>query len=477
MHSQQSAPLYESLLTHVNRSKANFHVPGHKQGMAFDLEAKERFFPLLQIDLTEVGDLDDLHQAEGVIREAEELAAEAFAADRTFFLVGGTTSGNIAVILSLCGPGDMLLVQRSCHQSVFHGCLLAGAVPVFLQGDVDPDTFHELPISKEQLAEAIQRYPEIKGVVITSPSYFGVVQPLSELAEVCHSFGIPLIVDEAHGAHFHFHPDLPPSAMECNADVSIQSTHKMLTSMTMSSMLHIKGKKVSGEKIARWLRVIQSSSPSYPLLASLDLARRYAVNQGRDRIDQVLGMIRELREWMQNHLANLYEVTFPGAQDPFKLSLASKYRNSGFELLHWFEQQGIYAELADHQKVLFLFSIGTVENEIQWLKENLKKLDQLIPSLPQMPMVLPSFPLSRLYKGISGDEWRRRKRVFLPITEACGKQSAEMVVPYPPGIPLLVPGEEIRQEVIEFLLLLKRMGGKVRGLKEKENIMISVLEE
>ncbi len=473
---QAKAPLFEEMLRHMKEARGNFHVPGHKQGRVFDEQAKNYFGAALELDLTEVGELDDLHHPLGVIRQAEELAAELFGADQTFFLVGGTTAGNIATILSLCQPGDQLIIQRTSHQSIFHGCLLADVQPIYLCGEIDPKTGLERPLKPDQLKQVLAAYPRAKGVFLTSPSYFGVVQPLSLIKEICDSFGVPLLVDEAHGAHFTFHSRLPPSAIECGADVAIQSTHKMLTSLTMSSMLHLKGKRVDHRAIARWLRVIESSSPSYLLMASLDLARRDMAQNGKRYIEDTFKVLNQLRTRLKS-LSNLMEVSLPGSHDPFKLTLRTRERvMSGFEIAEWLMGQKIYPELADHEKVLFAFSIGNKEEDSEFLYTKLKELDQSIQKMERnqikWPSVVPQIPE---FQQVQFD-LRHRKQKLLPLTQAIGQKAAEMIVPYPPGIPLILPGESFTEEMVNYLLQLHRLGGKIRGISSSFAPSVYVVE-
>ncbi|RAL23154.1 aminotransferase class I/II-fold pyridoxal phosphate-dependent enzyme [Thermoflavimicrobium daqui] len=476
MYKQDRAPLFEKMLEHSYQSKGNFHVPGHKQSKAFDPIAKPYFQPILQMDLTEIGELDDLHDPAGVIHEAQQLAAELFGAEDTFFLVGGTTAGIIASILSLCQPNDILIVQRSCHQSVFHGCLLAGARPVYLESDIDLQSGLEIPISPEELERVLENYNEAKAVVITSPSYFGIVQPLKEIKRVCDQFKVPLVVDEAHGAHFSFHPDLPRSAMNCGADISIQSTHKMLTAMTMSSMLHIQGENISRSELKRWLRVIESSSPSYPLMASLDLARRDLALRGRDCIERTLNGLRWLRKKLLN-LNCLHEVTMDVVQDPFKFVLRANKTISGYQMADWLAKQGIYSELADHEKVLFCCSYAHDKEDFHNLYVKLKELDKFISDFNSNHVKSwPKFPKrgSSIYSLSDLKRGQNRKRV--PLDEAIGQVSTEMVIPYPPGIPLVLPGEIFTYEVVSYLLHIKELGGKIRGVFESFTPEVYVLE-
>lgn len=475
---QERAPLFEALLAHVQHSQVNGHVPGHKQGMAYDQQGKEWFHPLLQLDLTEVGELDDMHHPEGVIASAQELAATAFGADHTRFLVGGTTVGNLATVLYLCHPGDTVIMQRHSHQSLFHGCLLAGAQPVYLDTKIDQQG-REQPIEVEQLRSLLEKHPYAKGVWITSPSYFGMVQPVQEIAQICHQWNIPLIVDEAHGAHFGFHPQLPRPAIQLGADISIQSTHKMLPSMTMSSMLHVRGERIQVDELARWLRMIQSSSPSYPLMASLDLARRYMVQQGEAQLQQVLTLLQHLRERIVT-FTHIYEMRMEerwrAEQDPFKLTLCATGKMTGYQLAEWLEQQGIYPELADHQRVLFAFSVGTSEAEIHILGDQLAKLDQEIASLPKLiGNTFPVFP-DYTHPLRTFAEIRKGTRISIPLSASEGRISTEAIVPYPPGIPLLLPGEAFSCEAIQYLSAILVAGGKVRGIQQPSSPTVFVLQ-
>jgi arginine decarboxylase len=469
---QTRAPLWEALEKHALVSKGNFHIPGHKAGQVFDQEGLSSFVSVLAMDRTEVGELDDLHAPTGVIREAEKLAAVAFGSDFTRFLVGGTTAGNLAAILSLCRPNDIILVQRSCHQSVFHGCMLAGASMVPIPYKLDPVTGMEIPLSLSVLEKLLARYPKAKAVVVTSPSYFGVVQPIEKLADIVHQKGIPLVIDEAHGAHFEFHPNLPLPALRAGADVVIQSTHKMLTSLTMSSMLHIKGALVNRELILEYLQMVQSSSPSYPLMASLDLARRQAVLAGREKIDQVLTWLIDFRCKLATYPCFREITTSFAPMDPFKLTLTTPCC-TGFELAKKLEQRGIYVELADDQNVLFSFSLATSLEELHVLLQN---LDDIHKGLLGLSTKRTSLPLQSVeVEAIPYTECRTRQRSLLPIQQAIGKRSAVQLVPYPPGIPLVLMGEVIRREVVDQLISLLLAGGKVRGVfGSKDYYLLSV---
>jgi arginine decarboxylase len=442
---QSRAPLWEALKKHRRRTKGNFHVPGHKEGRVFDREAYGDFAGLLSFDLTEVGELDDLHAPAGVIREAQQLAAELFHADQTRFLVGGTTAGILASILTVCRPGDKIIVARHCHQSVFHGCWLAGATVVPIAYQLDATTGLELPTSLAAVEQLLQLHPDAKAVVLTSPTYFGVVQQVERLAELVHRYEIPLIVDEAHGAHFGFHPTLPERAVTAGADISIQSTHKLLPAMTMASMLHTRGALVDPAVIDESLRMIQSSSPSYPLLASLDLARRYMAEKGERQLARTMAQIAEARQQLQQ-IPQLRECAIADRMDPYKLSLASE-QYTGYELSEELERVGIYVELADIAKLLVVCSLGTTQSELDYLVTSLQQCHGGDARRSSASLTVP--PESQEGEPLPYAKCKERERRLVPAAEAIGLRSAAHLLAYPPGIPLVLMGEVIQQEMID----------------------------
>ena len=467
---QSKAPLYEALLTYEKEGKISFHVPGHKDGKDFDEEGQARFSPLLSIDGTEVNGLDDLHHPTGAIKEAQLLAAEAFGADWSFFLVGGSTAGNLAVALSVVKPGDRILVQRNSHKSIFHGLMLAGAKPVYMVPEIHGKSVIPLGISPKVLQEGLIRFPDVKGVWITSPNYYGIGMDLGEMAKMTRERGIPLIVDEAHGAHFGQVPDLPPSALQCGADLVVQSTHKMLSSMTMSSMLHGKGKLINREKVGFYLSILQSSSPSYPLMASLDLARRHLYKRGRNQLSQGIRLLQHKKEALQRRLENCMIFTLPGnagfVQDSFKWVISTtKGQLTGYELLEYLESHGCVAEMADTRQVVFALSPGIQENELNHLMKVLLKLDKELSSMKhKKQQEWAPMPQQWVQPVLSLREALDSQSKQVSIKECAGRICGEMIIPYPPGVPFIVPGEIITEEHIEGLLFMKERGIVFQGV-------------
>lgn len=478
---QRRAPLYEALEKHAKDKPHPFHVPGHKMGTSFDAEGRSRFQSLLPLDLTELSGLDDLHHPEGVIAMAQELAAEAFHAEWTRFLVGGTTAGNLALIMTVCKPGDKILIQRNCHKSVYHGLIMAQATPVFIVPAVDLSSGVAAGLRREDVERALQLHPDAKAVFLTNPTYYGMGIDLAKMAATVHRFNVPLLVDEAHGAHYGFHPALPPSAMQCGADAAVQSTHKMGTSMTMTSMLHVQGTRINRDRLQRILGMIQSSSPSYPLMASLDLARRHMVYQAKKEIDQVLPWLQQLREqiaattWLDTPL--LTENRVYSTLDPLKLLLRLRTGViNGFQLQDMMEQEGIFPELAETTHVLLAASTGTSPGDVEKVSQFLDRVE--VDGVPQesspvdIGMLASSFLREQVLPMHEAVDAASQP---VSLQQAVGRISANMVIPYPPGIPLLLPGERIDAEAIALLHELKSAGAKFQGVKDPELRMIDII--
>lgn len=484
------APLYDALVHYREQKDASFHVPGHKDGQAYqDINAQIALIKAMEIDATEITGTDDLHHPEGVILEAQQLAAKYFGAAETFFLVGGSTVGNLALILSVCtAPGDVLLVQRNIHKSVIHGLMLAGANAVFLSPQIDAASGLATIPSVETLREALSRYPGAKGLLVTHPNYYGMGTALQPLAQLCHDSSVPLLVDEAHGAHFGLHQQLPPSALAQGADGVVQSTHKMLTAMTMGAMLHVQGGLLDRSLIRQRLAMVQSSSPSYPIMASLDLSRWLLQASGEKRFAQALELASRLRrDIAAMERFGLVEIGASGGsaaysiQDPFKLVLYDAAGVlSGYALQEALEALGCVPEMSDERYVVLALGLGTSQQDADRLLAALRQLNtQLntnistwnITDEPDTTSMLEadrgqmaasvSAPTLFSLRPVAASEVEK-----IPVEESAGRRAAEMVIPYPPGIPLLYPGERITEEVTAGLILLKRSKAKCQGVED-----------
>ncbi|MFS0725100.1 aminotransferase class I/II-fold pyridoxal phosphate-dependent enzyme [Paenibacillus sp. 1P07SE] len=482
------APLYEALRRHRDAGPHSFHVPGHGMGRAWEeRQIASEYRELLPLDVTELSDTDDLHQAEGVIREAQQLAALTFGAEETCFLVGGSTSGNLALILAHCRPGDILIVQRNIHKSVVHGLQLAQACAVFLSPRMDGDTGLALIPALEDVEAALQQYPQAKAVLLSTPNYYGLGVSLAAYAQLVHSYGRPLLVDEAHGAHYGLHPELPRSALQDGADGVVQSTHKTLTAMTMGAMLHLQGNRIERSSIRQMLQTLQSSSPSYPIMASLDIARAMIDSDGTTLFDAGLAHARIFRERLALETdfesvgySRKGERQVPADYDyydPLRAAIRDrKGRVSGYELHKMLEERGCWAEMADPVYVVLIFGIGTTAQDVEALLQALQqiheKLEQTVKISPPPSGVLAAAlhqasdsPLGGFSEPIpfglhlDGDQLIET----IPLSEAEGRIAAEMITPYPPGIPLLYAGERISGDTAVRLGQLAALGAKCQG--------------
>ncbi|WP_261303538.1 aminotransferase class I/II-fold pyridoxal phosphate-dependent enzyme [Paenibacillus andongensis] len=480
---QSRAPLFEAMVAHYDKNPVSFHVPGHKSGQGLLDEGTSFLKTVMSIDYTEITGLDDLHQAEGVIREAEQLAADCFGAEETYFLIGGSTVGNLAMISAVCGKDDIILVQRNVHKSVIHGLMLAGAKAVFIAPGIHPESGVATSLAIEDVKQALVLYPEAKGLFITNPNYYGNGVNLKPFAELMHEQGKLLLVDEAHGAHYGFHPEVPASALSQGADAVVQSTHKMLTAMTMGAMLHVQGPRIDRIAIQQLLAMLQSSSPSYPLMASLDLARKKMHTEGRNWLEQGLAVVKEFRSLLDDLTEFGYHSReLPGNQsqeiettDPFKIAIYDATNMlSGTELKDRLEAQDCFVEMTDGRQVLLVFTPASTRADMLRLVEALtnicldlpiqkKELQGPISNILKLPYYTSiSSPVAFDMRDISKAS---RDSAFsqVSVQGAVGKRSADMVIPYPPGIPYLYPGEIISASVAEALLQLAANGIKIQG--------------
>ena len=270
-------PLFTSLIEHAQKNPIPFHIPGHKKGLGMNQEFRDFVGKnALSIDLINIAPLDDLHHPKGIIKAAQELAADAFGADHTFFSVQGTSGAIMTMILSVCGPGDKLIVPRNVHKSVLSAIIFAGAIPVFIHPSMDKKLGISHGISTAAVKTALEKHPDAKGLVVINPTYFGMACHLEEIVRLCHSYRIPVLVDEAHGVHIHFHEDLPMSAMQAGADMAATSVHKLGGSLTQSSILNVREGLVSAKRVRSVISMLTTTSTSYLLLSSLDTARKRA---------------------------------------------------------------------------------------------------------------------------------------------------------------------------------------------------------
>lgn len=482
---QRETPLFDTLIQHANRDPIQFHIPGHKKGRGVG----ERFRSYIgdkafEIDLVNIAPLDDLHNPTGAIKAAHELAAEAFGADATFFSVQGTSTAIMTMVLSVVGPKDEILVPRNVHKSVLTAIMLADATPVFLEPALDKTLGIAHGLSVETVRQAIASHPKAKALLVINPTYFGIAADLVSLVEVAHEHGIPVLVDEAHGVHTGFHASLPPSAMQAGADMAATSVHKLGGSMTGSSVLNVRAGLVDPRHVQVVLSMLTTTSTSYLLLASLDVARMELALNGRDRIDYAIRLSQRTRAQI-NEIEGLYCVgeeilqssaTF--ALDPTKLTICVKQLGiRGYDVEGILrETYNIEVEMSDLYNILCIVSWGDTQadadalvhalREIAKTYRNLAKPVTTEVSLPEMPKLAMS-PRDAFYA----------KTEVVPIDEAIGRTIAEMIMVYPPGIPILLPGEVVTQGNINYIEENLRAGLPVQGPDDPEIRFVKVVTD
>src|SRR5690606_23118434 len=354
-------PLFTALTKHAAQNPVQFHIPGHKKGLGSDPEFRSFIGEnALSIDLINIAPLDDLHQPTGVIEEAQQLAADAFGADYTYFSVQGTSGAIMTMILSVCAPGDKIIIPRNIHKSVLSAIIFAGARPVFISPAQDSKLGIDHGITTRSVRRALERHPDAKAVLVINPTYFGICANLKEIVELVHSYHIPVLVDEAHGVLIHFNKKLPMSAMEAGADMAATSVHKLGGSMTQSSVLNVKKGLINPQRVQTILSMLTTTSTSYLLLASLDTSRRQLALYGEKIAEQAIELANQAREAI-NQIPGLYcfgeeilgdEATYD--YDPTKVTIHVRHLGiTGYDTENWLREHfNLEIEMSDMYNIL-----------------------------------------------------------------------------------------------------------------------------
>lgn len=482
--SQFETPLFSGLLEHAKKNPIQFHIPGHKKGAGIDPEFRNFIGEnALSIDLINIAPLDDLHHPHGMIKKAQDLAAEAFGADHTFFSVQGTSGAIMTMIMAVCGPGDKIIVPRNVHKSVMSAIVFSGAIPIFIHPEIDKQLGISHGITVDSVEKTLKEHPDAKGLLVINPTYFGFAGDLKKIVDLAHSYNIPVLVDEAHGVHIQFHDDLPLSAMQAGADMAATSVHKLGGSMTQSSILNVKEGLVSPKRIQAVLSMLTTTSTSYLLLASLDVARKRLATEGKELLDRTIALAESIRQRV-NKIENLYCVgnEMLGSQatfdyDPTKLIISVKNLGlTGHDVEKWLrEKHNIEVELSDLYNILCLVTLGDSEEETDKLVsalEDLSKEFQDYSKTVHVEVMLPDIPVL----AVSPREAFYSETELIPFVEAEGRIIAEFVMVYPPGIPIFIPGEIITKENLIYIQKNLEAGLPVQGPEDPELKMIRVIK-
>ncbi len=481
---QNQTPLYDALMEYVNRDTIPFHVPGHKKGVGIDAEFKsfigENPF---KIDVTVFKLVDSLHHPTGPIKKAQQLAADAYGSDAAFFSIHGTSGAIQAMIMSVVKAGDKIIIPRNVHKSVTAGVILSGAIPVYMQPVLDKKVGIAHRVTPETVEKTLKENPDAKSVLIINPTYYGVATDIKKIADIVHSYDIPLIVDEAHGPHLGFNENLPISAMEAGADMCAQSTHKIIGALTHCSLLHVSSNLIDINRVQQILSLLQTTSPSYILMASLDCARRQIALLGRDLLEKTI----ELSNYARNEINKIsgfycFGKEILGAEgvfalDPTKITITCRDLGiTGYDLdMILSNKYHIQVELSDLYNVLAVGSFGDTEDSINSLINALKEISldyygkgNKKSDFIDVPNVPNQIKIPReAFNGV---------KTSVPLKKSIGMVSGEFLMAYPPGIPVLCPGEEITQEIVDYVQKLKDTGLYVQGTEDPEVENIKVVK-
>ena len=465
--------IIEELQNNIDNELISFHVPGHKSGKIYELLGYTDILNnIYKMDTTEIIGTDNLHSPEGIISKSQERASRVFKSEKTYYLIDGSTCGVQAAILAVCNPKDKIIVNRDCHQSVISACVLGEVEPVYLKPEINEEYNISIGVSLCEIKKTIDKNKDAKAILLTYPSYYGNTYNLNEICKYAHENNLVVIVDEAHGSHLGLSDDLPKTALEQGADIVIQSTHKTLPAFTQSSMLHTQGNLINKEKIEVVLRMIQSSSPSYLLLSSLELAVDIYDKNGNRLMNELLDNI----ELFKSKFAKNASINILNDDDKTKVYISLKNIGlTGYELeIILREEHNIQIELSNYYGVLLVCTLGNEKEDFKILENSLidiidsKKKNKKLTSV-KYPNIIPK-------KVISPREAFYKPKKSVKIENSEGKICGENIVPYPPGISIISPGEVITKDIIEYLHLCIKEGMNISGIKDTKFEYIQVIE-
>ncbi|MHB1314076.1 MAG: aminotransferase class I/II-fold pyridoxal phosphate-dependent enzyme [Christensenellales bacterium] len=477
---QDRAPILEALKSFKAARVVPFDVPGHKHGRGNPELTEFLGRQCLEVDVNAMKPLDNLCHPVSVIREAEELAADAFGAAHAFFMLNGTTSAVQSMVFSVCKQGDKIILPRNVHRSVINALVLCGAVPVY----VNPQTNERLGISlgmaMEDVREAILGNPDAKAVLINNPTYYGICSDLKSITQMAHEHGMRVLADEAHGTHFYFGDQMPVNAMEAGADMAGVSMHKSGGSLTQSSLLLI-GPQMNTGHVRQIINLTQTTSGSYLLMSSLDISRKNLALHGREIYAKVCGLAQYARDEISDigdYLTYSREICNGDSIfdfDPTKLSIHTLETGlSGLEVYDILrDEYDIQVEFGDLANILAYISVGDRERDIERLVSALSEIRRRykrdksgLMRLEYISPVVAATPQEAFYA----------EKTPVPIEKSAGYICAECVMCYPPGIPILAPGERITKDILDYIGYVKKKGGSLTGPEDPAIEYLNVMK-
>ena len=477
---QNQAPIYEALVKLRKKRIVPFDVPGHKRGRGNPELVELLGEKCVGIDVNSMKPLDNLGHPISIIRDAEELAADAFGAAHAFLMIGGTTSSVQTMILSTCKAGDKIILPRNVHKSAINALVLCGAIPIYIEMSVDPKIGIALGLENNRVEQAIKEHPDAKAILINNPTYYGICSDLRGLTDMAHEAGMLVLVDEAHGAHLHFTDKLPLSAMDAGADMAAVSMHKSGGSLTQSSILLI-GEQMNPEYVRQIINLTQSTSASYLLMASLDISRRNLALRGKESFEKVIELSEYARREI-NAIGGYYayskELIDGVSVCDFDVTKLSVYTQgiglTGIEVYDLLrDEYDIQIEFGDIGNILAYISIGDRIQDIERLVGALADIKRLY-SRDGKDLIAGEYIQPELV--LSPQEAFYSERKSLTLDESVGQVCGEFVMCYPPGIPIMAPGERITREIVDYIQFAKERGCSLQGTEDPEVNHINVIK-
>lgn len=465
-------PIIDAIEKYIKEEISPFSMPGHKMGRAFDYSLKNITLKeaLLKGDLTEVEGLDNLHNSETCIRESLDYLKNLYNAEESYFLVNGSTSGNLIMLFSALNEGDKVIVERGCHKSIFNGIELRKLKPVYIGAKINKKFNAPLTFDKEMLINKINEENDVKAIVITYPSYYGVGIRLKEIVTLCRSKGIKVLVDCAHGAHFGVNDKLPMNPMVEDVDMAVMSAHKTLPSLTQTAYLHI-GKNIDKSRVNHYISVFSSTSPSYAFMMSMDFSRAYLQHRGNLEYDKLIEICNDIRNKIDKiegftTLKQEY-LSKDEVFDPTRIIINVERGFSGHKLLDYLRKHKVQCEMSDNNNVVLIPSpFNTDEDYLKLIKALESCNKEFIASdfveaknNPELQCVYATYEVDTL--SLESEM----------LESSIGRVAGENIIPYPPGIPLVIRGERISQEVVHILNYYISHGVTILGINE-ESIMV-----
>ncbi|HRW12834.1 MAG TPA: aminotransferase class I/II-fold pyridoxal phosphate-dependent enzyme [Syntrophomonas sp.] len=475
---QDQTPIFSALCRYSKADHLRLHMPGHAGGRGMNEMLQE----VAAIDVTEVAGMDDFHLPQGIIAESQRLLARAVGAGESFYLVNGASSGIHALLMSMTADGDSVLLPRNCHRSFYGGMVLSGAMPSYIPGRIDDEMGLELAVKAAEVEQCLAANPEVKAVFITSPSYFGTCSDVTAITELAERYDLAVLVDEAHGAHFPFHEDYPASALAQGATAAVNGLHKTWPVLNQGGSLHVKKGFPEPARLHQAVSLLTTTSPSYPLLASMELARLFMEQEGHKKLEQARRWSVEYRKKINQikglhcHADELKARTAISGIDPLKIviSLPGLTLN-GYQLSAILrEQYHIQLEMETELVILAMFSPFHEVEDWERFYLALQEIAAGYAGKKNRPRQVEAPPAPQVV--LSPRRAYQSAKINVALAASRNMISGEMVAGYPPGIPCLLPGERISEEILDYLFYLKRSGARIQGPSDAKLDHIMVIE-